>query len=107
MKKTLIWIFTAVVVLGAAAVTWGIILFKGNAVKQSTEIYLSKRSDYTTLLDSLKPKIDHHLAFDIYAKVITSKRDKPLRLRFASRSAQKASYSLCIRSTICSGDAVQ
>jgi UPF0755 protein len=37
-------------------------------VKQSAEIYLSKRSDYATLIDSLKPKIGHHLAFDIYAK---------------------------------------
>ncbi len=68
MKKTLIWIFVAAVVLGAAAAAWGIISFKGNAVKQSAEIYLSKRSDYSTLIDSLKPKIGHHLAFDIYAK---------------------------------------
>ena len=68
MKKTLIWTFITAVAIGAAAAVWGIISFKGNAVKQSAEIYLSKRSDYATLLDSLKPKIGHHVAFDIYAK---------------------------------------
>ncbi|MBQ1990686.1 MAG: endolytic transglycosylase MltG, partial [Rikenellaceae bacterium] len=68
MKKTLFWIFAVAVVLGAAVAAWGIISFKGNAVKQSAEIYLSKHSDYATLIDSLKPKIGHHLAFDIYAK---------------------------------------
>ena len=45
MKKTLFWIFAVAVVLGAAVAAWGIISFKGNAVKQSAEIYLSKRSD--------------------------------------------------------------
>ena len=73
MKKTLIAIFTLAVVTGAAAAIWGIISFKGNAVKERAELFISKRSDYTTLLDSVKPRIKHHFAFDLYAERLNLK----------------------------------
>ena len=73
MKKTLISIFVAALVIGAAAATWGIISFKGNAVKERAELFISKRSDYTALLDSVKPRIKHHFAFDLYAERLNLK----------------------------------
>ncbi len=68
MKKTLIRIFLLGLLLGGAFACWGICAFKGNAVVEPTELYLSKRIDYQGLLDSLKPKIKHHTAFDLYAR---------------------------------------
>ena len=73
MKKTLIAIFTLAIVTGAAAAIWGIISFKGNAVKERAELFISKRSDYTALLDSVKPRIKHHFAFDLYAERLNLK----------------------------------
>ncbi|MBQ5899205.1 MAG: aminodeoxychorismate lyase, partial [Alistipes sp.] len=74
MKKTFITIFIIGIVAGAAVATWALISFKGNAVEQSAELYISKRSDYTSLIDSLKPKIGHHFAFDLYAKRLELER---------------------------------
>ena len=68
MKKTLICIFIIAILAGAGADVWALISFKGNAVKESAELFVSKRSDYTSLIDSLKPRIGHHFAFDLYAK---------------------------------------
>lgn len=68
MKKILIWIFVAAVAIGAAVAVWGVIAFKGNAVVQPKELYISRSIDYAALVDSLKPSIKHHLAFDLYAK---------------------------------------
>ncbi len=68
MKKILIWIFVAAVAIGAAVAVWGVISFKGNAVMQPKELYISRSTDYAALVDSLKPSIKHHLAFDLYAK---------------------------------------
>lgn len=74
MKKTLITILSLAIVASAAAAVWAYISFKGNAVKQSAELYVSKRSNYTELIDSLKPKIGHHFAFDLYAKRLELER---------------------------------
>lgn len=68
MKKILIWIFVAAVAIGATVAVWGVIAFKGNAVVQPKELYISRSIDYAALVDSLKPSIKHHLAFDLYAK---------------------------------------
>ena len=73
MQKTVISIFVAALVIGAATATWGIISFKGNAVKERAELFISKRSDYTALLDSVKPRIKHHFAFDLYAERLNLK----------------------------------
>ena len=68
MKKIILWIFLAAVVVGAGVAAWGYISFKGNAVVQDKELFVSRNMEYTALLDSLKPNIKHHFAFDIYAK---------------------------------------
>ena len=68
MKKIILWIFLAAVVVGAGVAAWGYISFKGNAVVLDKELFVSRNTEYTALLDSLKPNIKHHFAFDIYAK---------------------------------------
>ena len=68
MKKLFIWTFVVGVVLGAAVMAWGYISFKGNAALESKEFYVSRNTTYDELIDSLKPSIKHHLAFDIYAE---------------------------------------
>ena len=73
MKKTLLSIFVVALVVGAGVATWGIISFKGNAVKQESELYISKRIDYEALMDSVKPRIGHHFAFDMYAERLNLK----------------------------------
>ena len=71
MKKTLLRIFFAGIVVGAAVAAWGIVSFKGNAVIEERELYVGRDVEYETLLDSLKPSIKHHFAFDLYAKRLT------------------------------------
>ncbi len=68
MKKRLFSIFMAALLVGGAVALWGIVAFKGNAVVEPAELYLSKELDYQNVLDSLKPKIKHHAAFDLYAR---------------------------------------
>ena len=73
MKKLLLWIFLVAVAVGAGVAAWGVVSFKGNAVLQEKELYVSRHTDYATLLDSLKPNIKHHFAFDIYAERLNLK----------------------------------
>ena len=73
MKKLLLWIFLVAVAVGAGVAAWGLVSFKGNAVLQEKELYVSRHTDYATLLDSLKPNIKHHFAFDIYAERLNLK----------------------------------
>ncbi len=54
--------------MGCIVVVVSLMQFKGNAVKQQTELFVSSRDDYARLLDSLLPKIKHHTAFGIYAR---------------------------------------
>lgn len=68
MKKILIWTFVVGIVLGAAVAVWGVISFKGNAVVAERELFVGRDSSYEQLMDSLKPSLKHHLAFDIYAE---------------------------------------
>ena len=73
MKKVFIWSFLVGLILGAAVVVWGFISFKGNAVIEEKEFYVSRNTTYQELVDSLKPTIKHHLAFDLYAERLTLK----------------------------------
>lgn len=68
MKKILIWTFVVGIVLGAAVAVWGVISFKGNAVVAERELFVGRDSSYEQLMDSLKPSLKHHLAFDLYAE---------------------------------------
>ena len=73
MKKLLLWIFLVAVAVGAGVAAWGVVSFKGNAVAQEKELYVSRDTNYDALLDSLKPNIKHHFAFDIYAERLNLK----------------------------------
>ena len=73
MKKLLLWIFLVAVAAGAGVAAWGVVSFKGNAVLQEKELYVSRHTDYEALIDSLKPNIKHHFAFDIYAERLNLK----------------------------------
>lgn len=68
MKKTFLRIFVCGIILGAAVAVWGVISFKGNAVVEGRELYVGRDVSYEALLDSLKPSIKHHFAFDLYAE---------------------------------------
>ena len=68
MKKIMIWTFVVGIVLGAAVAVWGVISFKGNAVVAERELFVGRESSYEQLMDSLKPSLKHHLAFDLYAE---------------------------------------
>lgn len=71
-KKSFSTLLLRLVVLGViAAVAVGAVAywqFKGNAVKEDIDLYISHKTDYQGLCDSLLPKIGHHLAFELYAK---------------------------------------
>lgn len=73
MKKLLIYSFVIGIALGAAVMVWGLISFKGDAVVESKELYVSRHTSYEALLDELRPSIKHHLAFDIYAERLALK----------------------------------
>lgn len=64
------WIWSAALLLAAAAAAAvaGYVQFKGDAVTQECELFISRRADYASLVDSLKPRIRHHAAFDWYAR---------------------------------------
>ena len=71
MKKVFIWTFLVGLILGAAVAVWGFISFKGDAVVVEKEFYVSRNTTYQELVDSLKPSIKHHFAFDLYAERLT------------------------------------
>ena len=73
MKKTLFGILLLGLLLGAAVAVWGVISFKGNAVVEERELYVGREVTYDALLDSLKPSIKHHFAFDLYAECLSLK----------------------------------
>ena len=68
MKKTLLTIFVVGILLGAAVAAWGVVSFKGNAVVEGRELYVGRDVTYEALMDSIKPSIKYHLAFDLYAE---------------------------------------
>ena len=68
MKKRILYSLALALVAGAVVLGGGLYAFKAGAVKEPGSLYLPSRSTYGALLDSLKPRIGHHLAFDLYAK---------------------------------------
>lgn len=67
-KKTWLSIFAGAVAVGAILAVVGLVQFKGNAVREPAELYVSSRSGYAELLDSLTPRIRHRAAFRLYAR---------------------------------------
>ena len=66
-KKRLLVVFIAAVAVGATVALVFIFQFFGDAVRERSDLYISARTDYPGLLDSLRPRTDHHWAFDRYA----------------------------------------
>lgn len=71
MRKK-IWIFAllAFVLLGGVAAVIGWVQFKGNAVGEQYELFVSSRASYGDVTDSLMPRLKHHAAFRAYARRI-------------------------------------
>ena len=69
-KKTLLWVFVAAAVSGAVVAVTGIVQFKGDAVGERYELFVSARASYDELTDSLMPRIGHRAAFRCYARRI-------------------------------------
>lgn len=67
-KFRLIKILLAVIAAGALAAIILAVQFKGNAVPEESELYLSAHRGYEQITDSLRPKIGHTWAFDLYAR---------------------------------------
>lgn len=68
MGKKTVSIFVATVAVGAILAVIGIVQFKGSAVTKPAELYVSARSSYAQLIDSLMPNIRHRTAFRLYAE---------------------------------------
>lgn len=66
-RKTLLIALTAGLTVGAVLVFTGLVQFRGNALREPFELYVSRTSDYRTLTDSLLPHLRHRLAFKVYA----------------------------------------
>ena len=69
-KKTLSLISIIGLAIGAILAFVGITQFKGSAIDQETELYVSSRQEYQSLQDSLLSHIRHHAAFKYYAQRI-------------------------------------
>lgn len=69
-KKTFSYIAAALLVAVAAGIATGVVQFKGDAVPEEYELYVSAKSDYARLTDSLMPRIRHRAAFRRYASRI-------------------------------------
>ena len=67
-RKTGIW--TAVAFLAAAVATSLVVRqqFYGSAVRAERDLYISARTDYAGLTDSILPAIRHRRAFRFYAE---------------------------------------
>ena len=68
MKKRILYTLAVALVFGGLVLCGGLYAFKAGAVREPGSLYLPSRSTYEGLLDSLKPRIGHHLAFDLYAR---------------------------------------
>ncbi len=66
-KKTWVCLFLLGLLAGAAVAVTAIVQFKGNAVRQEYELFVSARTDYGAVVDSLRPRVCHWRAFDCYA----------------------------------------
>lgn len=69
MRKKSLWrIFVCGVCGGAVCLLLALVQFKGNAVKQEGELYLSSQMTYAEVEEALWPYTKHHLAFRLYAQ---------------------------------------
>lgn len=66
-KKTLFRLVAGVLLLGVFALWVAWMQFYGNAVRTERDLYVSVKSDYGTLTDSLLPGLRHRAAFRCYA----------------------------------------
>lgn len=66
-KKTLFWLGAGVLLLGLAVAGIAWMQFYGNTVRTERDLYVSAKSDYRTLTDSLLPALKHRAAFRRYA----------------------------------------
>ncbi len=66
-KKWIFGLLTALLLAVAGFGTYSYCALYTNAVKQPQSLYISSQSTYTTLLDSLLPKINYRKAFELYA----------------------------------------
>lgn len=55
-EKRLLVVFIAAVAVGATAALVFIFQFFGDAVRERSDLYISARTDYPGLLDSLRPR---------------------------------------------------
>ena len=60
----------ALTAAAATAAIWVAVSFRGNAVKEDKELYISRAMTYDDLLATLDGSIRHRTAFDIYARRI-------------------------------------
>ena len=77
-RKSLLILFATVLTLGVLLAAAGYVQFRGNALKEPCELYVSRSADYRTLTDSLLPHLRHKAAFRVYARHLNlSERFKP------------------------------
>lgn len=69
-KKTWISGLLAFVLLCGVAAVIGWVQFKGNAVEERYELFVSSRASYGDVTDSLMPRLKHRAAFRAYARRI-------------------------------------
>ncbi|MDE6070719.1 MAG: endolytic transglycosylase MltG [Alistipes sp.] len=70
MRKKLLYIMAVCLFLAGVAGGVGFAQFKGDAVPERAELFVSLRGDYGALVDSLMPRIRHRAAFRYYARRI-------------------------------------
>ncbi len=78
MRKKIHPVLLGLAVAVVAVATIVFVQFKGNAVRETYELYVASQSDYGQLVDSLMPHIRHRAAFRRYAdRIGLSRTFKP------------------------------
>ena len=67
-RKTLLIALSTLLAVGSIVAALGYAQFCGNALREPCELYVSRRSDYRMLTDSLLPHLKYKAAFRLYAK---------------------------------------
>lgn len=70
MRKKILYVLLAFLVVAVAAASVVFVQFRGNAVREEGGLFVSSRADYGQLTDSLMPRIRHRAAFRFYARRI-------------------------------------
>lgn len=70
MRKKLFYIMAVCLFSAGLVGGVGFVQFKGDAVPERAELFVSSRADYGALVDSLLPRIRHRAAFRYYARRI-------------------------------------